>query len=364
MEPRVGIVGVGWSGFSPNTEGISYKELMFEAARRAYADAEVDPRTDIDSFVAASEDIQEGTSIFDEYVPDQLGAAQRPVHTVAGDGLHALVTGVMLIRSGIASRVAVEAHAKSSDVLTQGRIDRFAMDPVLNRPLGVSALVVAGLEMRRYLHASGRTQDDCVEVARRNRDHARTNPRASHSDRSPDPSPLFEPLTREQAAEPVDGCVVMVLAAEARAGAGTVWVDGVGWGNDSPTLESRDWERTGYVARAGEQAFSRAGVAASEVDLAEVDDTFAYKQLQHLDALGLAGMPADRVNGSGGALGEGYLHEATGLARALACVERLRAGDARVAVAQSWRGVPSTSAAVVVLSAGNGSAGNGSGGSG
>ena len=127
---------------------------MFEAAQRAYADAQVDPRADVDSFVCCSEDYLEGTSIFDEYVPDQLGAVQRPVQTVASDGLFALVTGAMLIRSGVARVVAVEAHSKASDLLTQGRVDAFALDPVLNRPLGVPALAVAGLEMRRYLHES------------------------------------------------------------------------------------------------------------------------------------------------------------------------------------------------------------------
>src|SRR5437867_8420364 len=106
---------------------------MFEAARRAYAEAGLDPRTQIDSFVCASEDMQEGTSIFDEYVPDQLGAVQRPVHTVASDGLFALATGVMLIRSGVANVVTVEGHSKASDLLTPGRLDRFAMDPILNR---------------------------------------------------------------------------------------------------------------------------------------------------------------------------------------------------------------------------------------
>lgn len=344
-------MGVGWSGFAPTTDGVSYKELMFEAARAAYADAGVDPRREIDSFVAASEDVQEGTSIFDEYVPDQLGAVQRPVHTVAGDGLQAFATAVMLIRSGIARRVAVEAHSKSSDVLTQGRIDRFALDPVLNRPLGVSALAVAGLEMRRYLHASGRTEEDCAEVARRNREHARSSARASYADVA-DPSPLFEPLTREQAAPPADACIVMVLAAESLAGDGAVWVEGVGWNSDSPTIESRDWDHAFAVERARAHAYGRAGVAVADVDLAEVDDTFAYKQLQHLDALGLAGLDPGRVNRSGGALAEGHVHEATGLARALACVEQLRAGDARVAVAQSWRGLPSTASAVAVLRTG------------
>ena len=87
MEPRVAVVGVGHAGFAPVTAGVSYKELMFEAAQRAYHDAGVDPRTEVDSFVCCSEDLLEGTSIFDEYVPDQLGAMQRPVQTVAADGL-------------------------------------------------------------------------------------------------------------------------------------------------------------------------------------------------------------------------------------------------------------------------------------
>jgi acetyl-CoA C-acetyltransferase len=351
MEPRVGVVGVGWAGFSPTTDGVSYKELMFESARRAYADAGVDPRTEIDSFVAASEDLQEGTSIFDEYVPDQLGAVQRPVHTVAGDGLHALATGVMLIRSGIAKRVAVEAHSKASDVSTQGRIDRFALDPVLNRPLELNALVVAGLEMRRYLHESGRSVDECREVARRNRARVGRNPRTPNA-KVDDEAPVFDPLTRDQIAEPADGGIVIVLAAEEAAKRDTVWVDGVGWCNDSPTLESRDWGLAGYVTVAARAAFDRAGVSAGDVDLAEVDDTFAYKQLQHLDAMGLAGLPLEQVNASGGALGEGHLHEATGLARALACVELLRATEGQTAVAQSWRGVPSASTAVAVMTRG------------
>src|SRR5919201_2482928 len=207
MVLRVGVVGVGWSGFAPTTEGISYKELMFEAARKAHEDAALDPRSDIDSFVACSEDIEEGTSIFDEYVPDQLGAVQRPVHTVASDGLFGLATAVMLIRSGVASTVAVESHSKASDVVSKGRVDRFAMDPVHNRPLGLNAAELAGPERRRWLHVTGRDEAECAEVAARSREHARSNPRASYADVR-DPSPLFDPLTREQPAESVDGCVV------------------------------------------------------------------------------------------------------------------------------------------------------------
>lgn len=348
MGLRVVVAGVGWSGFSPTTAGISYKELMFEAARQAYADAGLDPRSEIDSFVCCSEDLEEGTSIFDEYVPDQLGAVQRPVQTVASDGLFGVATAVMLIRSGIASTVAIESHSKASDIVSTGRVDRFAMDPVLNRPLGVSATALAGLEMRRWLHVAGRSEAECAEVAARNRDHARNNPRASYAD-TRDPTPLFDPLTREQAAEPADGCVVLVLSSQDKAPASAVFIDGIGWSQDAPSVESREWDRAAAAERAARAAYERAGIDPSDVEVAEVDDTYAYKQLQHLDALGLDGLDSDRVNMSGGALGEGHLREANGLARALACIERLRAGDARVGLAQSWRGVPSTSAAVAVM---------------
>ena len=44
MNENVAIIGVGWSGFRPVSPEVSYKELMYEAAMRAYADAGVDPR--------------------------------------------------------------------------------------------------------------------------------------------------------------------------------------------------------------------------------------------------------------------------------------------------------------------------------
>jgi acetyl-CoA C-acetyltransferase len=54
------------------------------------------------------EDIAEGTSIFDEYVPDQIGVALRPVHTIGGDGLQGLAA-YMQILTGAFDVVAVEA---------------------------------------------------------------------------------------------------------------------------------------------------------------------------------------------------------------------------------------------------------------
>jgi acetyl-CoA C-acetyltransferase len=61
---------VGWAGYTPTSPDLSYKELTYEAAVKAYADAGIDPRKDVDSFVTVAEDFNEGTSIFDEYDAD------------------------------------------------------------------------------------------------------------------------------------------------------------------------------------------------------------------------------------------------------------------------------------------------------
>jgi acetyl-CoA C-acetyltransferase len=380
MGDRVAIVGVGHAGFAPITAGVSYKELTFEAALRAYDDVGIDPRKDVDSFVAVSEDFWEGTSIFDEYVPDQIGAALRPVHTVSGDGLFAVASAVMLIRSGAARVVAVEGHSKASDILSLGSIHQFALDPVYTRPLGVPPLAVAGLEMNAYLDATGTSEEQCALVVEKNRRNALDNPRAAFpteigADDVMEADPTWWPLKELEVARRADGCVVLVLADSDRAADLTdapVWVMGVGWSSGTPTLESRSWSEADYVRRAADRAYDMARVGSPrEIDLAEVDDTYSYRELMHLEALRLA-RPGEAgsmledgyfgragelpVNASGGALGQGYLFEANGLARTLECALQLRgeAGerqieDAGVAVAQSWRGVPTTSAAVAVF---------------
>ncbi|MFY9586615.1 MAG: acetyl-CoA acetyltransferase [Actinomycetota bacterium] len=380
---RVAVVGVGSAGFAPITAGISYKELTFEAAQRAYADAGVDARKDIDNFVTVAEDFLEGTSIFDEYTPDQVGAAMRPMHTITGDGLHGLATGVMLIRSGIAEVVAVEGHSKISDVLTLDRIIDFAQDPVVNRPLAVHPSYVAGLEMRRWMETSKANEEQVARVVVKNRRNALDNtvaayPAASTIEQVLASPMVASPLRSAEIAGRADGALVFVLASEqaAKRLSGTpIWVTGVGWSQDAPSLESRSWTEARYMALAAERAYALAGIKnpARTISLAEVNDGYAYKELQHLEALRLAkpgesgGMTeqgaterdgALPVNVSGGLLGRGNLFEANGLAQAMECVVQLRghAGkrqvrNAKTALAASWRGVPSSTGAVAIFAA-------------
>src|SRR2546426_3749864 len=141
---RVGIIGVGMTAFRPSTPEYNWKELMFEAASRAYADAEINPREDVDSFLTCAEDYYEGFGIFDEFVPDQLGAALRPTCTVSGDGLQGLANAYMQIQTGLIDVAVVEAHSKASDIVTLDGVIQHALDPIWNKPLGAHPFVVAG----------------------------------------------------------------------------------------------------------------------------------------------------------------------------------------------------------------------------
>src|SRR5437879_8705416 len=151
---RVGIIGIGMTAFRPSTPEYNLQELMLEAASRAYADAAINPREDVDSFITCAEDYYEGFGIFDEFVPDQLGAALRPTCTVSGDGLQGLANAYMQIRTGLIDVAVVEAHSKASDVVTLDGIIEHALDPIWNKPLGAHPFVVAGLE--EIGRASGR----------------------------------------------------------------------------------------------------------------------------------------------------------------------------------------------------------------
>jgi len=381
MHDRVAIVGIGCTGFRPVTPGQSYKEMVYEAAMRAYTDAGVDPRRDVESFVTVAEDFHEGTSIFDEYTPDQIGGALKSVHTIAGDGLHGIATAFMLVRTGQFDVVAVEGHSKASNIKTLPEVTAYAQDPVLNRPLKLNSHFIAGLEMNRYLFETDNTLEQCAAVVVKNRFNALNNPFAPYganlSLEDVLSGPILSwPLGVHETSEHADGAIVMVLASEEKATALTdkpIWILGAGWSNDSPSLENRDWAHAIYTEEAARMAYRQAGInnPLEAIDIAEVDDTYAYKELQALEALGFcregeagtltqegftnpgSGLP---VNVSGGSLGMGNLLDANGLARALEIVLQLRgeAGshqveDVNIGLAQSWRGVPTTSGAVLIL---------------
>lgn len=356
MARRVAILGIGAVPARAATPEVSYRELTFQAAQAAYADAGI-RHTDVESVVCCEEDFHEGVSISDEYTPDQLGAVLRSVETTTGDGLHGIAMAALQVASGLFDVVVVESHSKASNIRTFDHVTAFALDPLWTRPLGLHPDFIAGLEMARFLHEARATEEICARVVAKNRANALRNPRAAYgasiSAEDVLHSPVtFSPLRELHSARRADGGAVVVVGSEERARKSPhpVWILGTGWCNDTSSLASRPWGGDGAIEKAAKLAYGEAGIRnpKKEIDYVEVDDLYAHRELLSLRALGLQGTRAP-VNDSGGSLGVGHLLDCTGLYRLAACVDAVRSGRAKKALAQSWRGVPTTSVAVTLL---------------
>lgn len=381
MNERVAIIGIGTTGFSPVSPDLSFKELTYSAAVKAYEEAGLHPK-EIDSFVTGSEDFMEGYSIFDEYIPDQMGAVMRPAHTVCADFIQAMGIGCMMINTGEFRTIAVEAHSKASNVKTLDDVRAFALDPIYIRTLKENAEFIAGMEMQRFLAETGNTDEQCARVVVKNRKNATRNPLAAHgADLTVDDvlssHVVSSPLKHLDAAAPSDGAIMCVLASEDVAKSlckNPIWINGFAWFSAEGNFWNRDFSIAKYAKLASQKAYKMAGISqpSKDLDFAEICDEYSYKELQHLEALGLArkgeaGFLTETgatsaggdlpVNVSGGSIGVGHTFEASGGMKVNEAVLQLRhtAGErqvknARTGLVQSWRGVPTATGAVAILS--------------
>lgn len=375
MPERIAIIGAGYEGFRPVVSDLSTRELMFEAASKAYDDASIDPRRDVGSFVCCTEDLWEGWSITDEMVPDQIGAAGRPLCTVPADAITGLGNAVMQIRAGVADIVVLEAHSKAADVLDKKAVEDLAQEPVLMRPLGIDSDGLAALEMGGFMREAGYGMDDVDDLVTASKKRAMHNPRASYGETVTEETlrrsgSSWSPLRRVDKASYADAGVVLVLASERWAKENhrdSVHVDSVAWSSSLPWFDGGDFGSVGYARDSYSMARERSGLGPrlDAFDILEVDDTYSYKALQHLHSIARSRAEVKRIvsgegpmlNPSGGSLGVGNLLEASSIHRLLECYLQLKgeAGPIQVrgatrALVQSWRGIPTATGGVALLS--------------
>ena len=374
MHERIAIIGAALSPLRATYPELSYKELMFATVSKALLDAGID-KDDVDSLVTCSDDLWEGRSIGDEFVPDQIGGALKPNNRINADGVYGIFQAFMQIRARVATIVTVVAHSKSSDLLTKNRILNYALDPVIERPLAQHPYFIPALEATRYMYETGITPADLARVVVKNRQTALKNPYAAYGAKlTPETvlnSPkISSPLTELDAAYYADGVAVVILAPESVAKnlkTKPVYVLGIGWDSESAHLGARNWGRADYAYKAGIRAYEMAGIKdpAQELDFAEIDDRFSYKELMHAEALRLVPEGQSKkvltgetipINPSGGYLGLGYAPNAAGLTRVVEAVFQLRgeAGSRQVKNATKglvfgWYGPPSASGGAVIL---------------
>ena len=76
----VSVMGVGMTGAVPTSDGLSYRELIADAARMAYLDAGVEPEQ-LDGVVSVEEDMVSGYSMADA---ERFPATGIPLQCLSG----------------------------------------------------------------------------------------------------------------------------------------------------------------------------------------------------------------------------------------------------------------------------------------
>lgn len=390
MANRVCIVGVGAIEACENTAEMSNKELLFHATRRALDDAGLE-RKDIGGAITATFDFLEGRSLSNQYTLDSIGGVMKPCDLRLGeDGLYSLFAGYMEVMVDPSQVTVVASVQKASERDPAGlgyqKLIAATMEPIYSRPvcssvpdLGSLEAVLAAMDARAYMERSGVTEAQVARVAATNLHNA------EHGGKKSAPGiedilssdVLSWPIRRLAVARESDGACTLILASEKRARRlkqEPVFVKGVGWCSGNSHLPSREHgtaKETKWAARA---AYDMAGIRRpnQEIDLAEVSDWYAHRQLMHCEALGLCG-PNDvgtsvdlgifersgrlPVNPSGGLLGRGNAIGTSGLIRVAQVVRQIRSQangyqipGAEVGLAHSWGGIPTATAGVAILS--------------
>lgn len=287
-----------------------------------------------------------------------LPAAAEAVENGPASGGSAVKNGVLAVASGYYDVVLVAGGEKMRGVTGWEATDFVATmtHPQAEYPYGVTLPGMAGMFTRLYMEKYGLTREMLVEVAIKNQEMGALNPYA-HVEMmitkegifdSPhaivNNPPAADPLHLYDACPVSDGAAALVLCPLEMAAKLTknvpVLVAGFGQATDTHTLAERD-DPTDLkaVTLAAQQAFERAKLKPSDIDVAELHDAFTVLEIAESEHVGffkkgeggkaaLAGktrlggkMP---INVSGGLKARGHPVGATGVAQVVDIVWQLR----------------------------------------
>jgi len=385
MKKSVCIVGMGTYESEEPIKELSHREMLFYATRKAMNEAGI-KRDDIDVGYTASYDFFEGRSLSNQFTVDSIGGTMKACDERVGDeGIFALFSGCLEVMADPNKIVVVAMVQKPSDRdekdLTFQRVIGLTMEQVFTRPVVRSIpddsqleAVLSSMEMRSFIKRTGLTKEDIAKIVVKNMANAGKPATLEDVLKS---EVLSGPFLKGMAAPPKDAACTFFLASEEKAKrmkTDPIFVKGIGWASGKSNIATRmpgTAEETRWAAR---RAYKMANIHRPEndIDVAEINDWYAHRELMHCEALGLNGglelaaciekgmfekngkIP---VNPSGGLIGTGNPTGGAGLLSVARIVEQLRgtAGDkqvqgARYGLAHGWNGLPMASAGVAILS--------------
>ncbi|MEM2238194.1 MAG: hypothetical protein QXR26_03675 [Candidatus Caldarchaeum sp.] len=361
----VWIAGVGEIPCKHRYPGMDFREMLYEAAKKAYQDAGITP-AEVDGIVSSGMDFFEGISITDSYTPDQVGGRLKFNTLVSNDGLNVFIHAYMLVRTGFFKNLMVTAYAKPSNIINYPEIILNSFDPHVVRPLCPHHYVIAALDANAYLRKNNADTTDLSLVSVKNKKNALKNPSAAYGgevslEDVEGSESVSTPLKKGHVAQLADYAAAVILTSDKKLG--KVVVKGVGqaFGGYSSDLALRDWGTALWAKYAVAKAFKQAGT--KKVDFVEVAEPFAHTELMFLESLELEKAPHKMlrdgsfntdgqmpVNPSGGCIGMGYPLNAGGLQRLVQSVKLLTTGKWKTCLTASPDGEVVDAGSAVFLS--------------
>jgi len=359
---KVGIVGY-YQVKLYSDANYGHYEMIFEASRGALDKAGL-KKKDISTVISCTNDYYDGRTISNCFTVEVGGGYMADESKVEMDGAHAVLYGLMRVLSGN-HNLAVVWGGSMPSCYPYHTVRLYETDPTWERSLAyVNDITSAGFQMRAYMEKYGVTAEEIAKVAVKNKKNAAKNPLALKEAQLAnltikdvlDSGTYADPVTELMVAPPCDGVAALLLAPEKQALKITdkpVWITGVGYNQDPYYLGDRDLSGCKSMNLAAKMAYGGAGITDpySEIDVAELFESYAHEELIFAEELGFAdkGKGAEinsvingdlAINPSGGALG-GNPPCATGLIRVIEAVKQLTGEAGQYQVKGAKRAVAS-----------------------
>ncbi len=381
---RIAIVGVGHSKFGKRSDA-SLRELAFEAYSSALDDADLESSA-IDGSVVCSATHYDKQRSPAGVVSEYLGLSPKPTFNVEAACASSAV-GLRIAWSLISSRlhdvIAVVGVQKMTE-LSSGEIQELmgrAGDVMWESPFGTSMPAYYAMYANAHMAKYGTTEEDMARVTVKNRKYGTKNPQAMFQkpitiEEVLNSRPVSKPLKLFDCCANADGaaCLIITSSEIAKRTDMPVWVAGIGLASSPMSLAGRKGPLTSFevTKNAAKSAYEMARVKPTDIDVAEVHDSFSITEILNYEDLGFARPGKGSkllknnetelggkipVNIDGGLISKGHPVGATGASQITSLVHQLRkeAGDmqvdgAKIGLAQNIGGI-GMYAAVSILKA-------------
>ncbi|HYY91280.1 MAG TPA: acetyl-CoA acetyltransferase, partial [Candidatus Dormibacteraeota bacterium] len=278
-----------------------------------------------------------------------------------------------LVSSGLHDVIAVVGVQKMTELANkeiQELMGR-AGDVMWESPFGTTMPAYYAMYATAHMAKYGTTEEDLARVTVKNRKYGSKNPKAMFQkpvsvEEVLKSRPVSTPLKLFDCCANADGAACLLVANSQKAKKITdkpVWIAGLGLASSPMALAGRHGPMTSFevTKNAAKSAYDMARVKPSDIDVAEVHDSFSITEILNYEDLGFARPGRGSkllkdgdtelggkipVNIDGGLISKGHPVGATGASQISSIVQQLRkeAGDAqvdgaRVGLAQNIGGI-------------------------